>query len=302
MPESDNREEPANVHTQNQSRGSHRIVLACRGGTMIRFPDFIRKHAFQRPDHCATHFEGRDVTWAQMNHRCHAMAAQLVALGVEPGDRVAYLGLNSHWIVEMYLIPSMIGAISLPINYRLSVAEMAGVIDDGTPKVLIVDRHFTAQASALMARDSTLQTLILADWDMPDARLPAGTLHYDTLIADAPQVDDTTFDTRASASDDTMILFYTSGTTGEPKGVMLSHSNFLINASGSGHLYGYRSDDVLLLSGPLFHLGTGSRVFTAVTYGTTMVVQPRFEVEDTMRMIEAHKITTMTMVPPCSTW
>ncbi len=264
---------------------------------MIRFPDFIRKHAFQRPDHCATHFEGRDFTWAQMNHRCHAMAAQLVALGVEPGDRVAYLGLNSHWIVEMYLVPAIIGAISLPINHRLSVAEMAGVIADGTPRVLIVDRHFTAQANALMAGDTSLQTLIFADWDRPDDRLPADTLHYDTLIASAPPTDEASFDARASASDDTMILFYTSGTTGEPKGVMLSHSNFLINAAGSGHLYGYRSDDVLLLSGPLFHLGTGSRVFTAVTFGTTMVVQPKFEVEDTMRMIEAHKITTMTMVP-----
>lgn len=264
---------------------------------MIRFPDFIRKHAFHRPDHCAMHFEGRDFTWAQMNRRCHAMAAQLVALGVEPGDRIAYLGLNSHWIVEMYLIPSMVGAISLPINHRLSLTEMAGVISDGTPRILIVDRHFKPEARDLMARCPSLETLILADWDMPDASLHADTMHYDTLIASAPDVPEDAFDHRASGSDDTMILFYTSGTTGEPKGVMLSHSNFLINASGSGHLYGYRSDDVLLLSGPLFHLGTGSRVFTAVTYGTTMVVQPKFEVEDTMRMIEAHKITTMTMVP-----
>lgn len=264
---------------------------------MIRFPDFIRKHAFTRPDHCAMRFEGRDISWSQMQRRCHAIAAQLVTLGVQPGDRVAYLGLNSHWIVEMYLIPSLIGAISLPLNYRLSVAEMCGIIADGTPQILIVDRHFKPQACDLMAQCPSLHTLILADWDAPDSDLPDGTLHYETLITAAPPVADDAFDDRASASDDTMILFYTSGTTGQPKGVMLSHSNFLINAAGSGHLYGYRSDDVLLLSGPLFHLGTGSRVFTAVTYGTTMVIQPKFEVEDTMQMIEAHKITTMTMVP-----
>lgn len=264
---------------------------------MIRFPDFIRKYAYQRPDWRATYFEGRDYNWAQMNRRVHAIAWQLQKLGVKPGDRVAYLGLNSHWIVEMYVVPSMIGAISVPINHRLSIEEMVGVIGDSTPAILIVDRHFRDQAAELMAQCPTLQTLILADWGQPGDTLPDGTLHYDTLISDAPEVAEDAFDDCASRSDDTMILFYTSGTTGQPKGVMLSHSNFLVNATGSGHLYGYRQDDVLLLSGPLFHLGTGSRVFTALAYGTTMVVQPKFEVEDTLRMIEAQRITTMTMVP-----
>ena len=264
---------------------------------MIGYPDYIRKYAFQRPDWRATHFEGRDHSWAQVNRRTHAMAWQLQKLGLKLGDRVAYLGLNSHWIVEMYVVPSMIGAISVPMNHRLSVEEMQGVIADSTPAILIVDRHFKEQANDLMAKCASLETLILADWDQPGPDLPEGTLHYDTLIEGAPKVAENAFDAVASRSDDTMILFYTSGTTGQPKGVMLSHSNFLVNATGSGHLYGYRQDDVLLLSGPLFHLGTGSRVFTALAYGTTMVVQPKFEVEETMRMIEDQKITTMTMVP-----
>ncbi|WP_373029538.1 AMP-binding protein, partial [Sulfitobacter sp.] len=209
---------------------------------MIRYPDFIRKYAYQRPDWRATHFEGRDYSWAQMNRRVHAIAWQLEKLGVRPGDRVAYLGLNSHWIVEMYVVPSMIGAISVPINHRLSVEEMVGVIGDASPAILIFDRHFREQAADLLALCPSLHTLILADWDQPADDLPDGTLHYDTLIDEAPAVADDAFDDRASRSDDTMILFYTSGTTGQPKGVMLSHSNFLVNATGSGHLYGYRQD------------------------------------------------------------
>ena len=264
---------------------------------MIRFPDLIRKYAFQTPDDIATHFEGRDFTWARFRDRIQGIGRALVDLGVAPGDRVAFLGQNSHWLVEMYFAPCAVGAICVPINFRLSEDEMVEVIADCTPEVLFVDRHFADRAAALMARCPSLKTLIHADWDPAPESLPDGTLDYDALVAAAGAVPDDAFDDRAGRSDDTMIIFYTSGTTGAPKGVMLSHSNLLVNATGSGHLYGYRASDILLLSGPLFHLGTGSRAYTAVAYGTTMVIQPRFQVEETMRIIEAQRITTMTLVP-----
>ncbi len=263
---------------------------------MIRYPDLIRKYAFQTPDKIATHFEGRDFTWAQFRDRIQGIGRALVDLGVAPGDRVAYLGQNSHWLVEMYFAPCAIGALCVPINFRLTEDEMAALIADCTPEVLFVDRHFADRAAALMGRCPSLKTLIYADWDAPEG-LPTKTLFYDDLVARAGKVPDDAFDDRASRSDDTMIVFYTSGTTGQPKGVMLSHSNLLVNATGSGHLYGYRQTDILLLSGPLFHLGTGSRAYTAVAYGTTMVIQPRFQVDETMRIIEEQRITTMTLVP-----
>ena len=264
---------------------------------MNRFPDLIRKYALRDPGKMATYFEGRDFTYAQFCDRIQGMGQVLVNHGVQPGDRVAHLGQNSHWLVEMYYVPCVIGAILVPLNYRLSEDEMVDVIADCTPEVLVVDRHFVDRAAALMDRCPSLKQLIFADWDTDAPGLPAGTPSYDTLVAQVGKVADDAFDDRASRSDDTMIIFYTSGTTGVPKGVMLSHANLLTNAIGSGHLYGYRETDILLLSGPLFHLGTGSRVYTAVAYGTSMVVQPRFEVEETMRMIQDRRITTMTLVP-----
>ena len=264
---------------------------------MIQFPDFIRKYAATTPDRRALHFEGRDFTWAQFNDRCHRMAQALLNLGVGPGGRVAFLGQNSHWLVETYFTPCMIGAIAVPINFRLSESEMVDLIADCTPTVLIVDRHFQDRAADLMRLCPSLKHLIFADWDTPTDSLPADTIHYGTLLAETPPVANDAFVDRASKSDDTMILFYTSGTTGAPKGVMLSHSNLLVNATGSGHLYGFLQEDVLLLSGPMFHLGTGSRVYTALAYGATMVVQSKFEVTETMQMIEAQKISTMTLVP-----
>ena len=111
---------------------------------MIRFPDYIRKHAFHQPDKKATHFEGRDFTWAEFSARIHGMGQALTDLGVARGDRVAVLGNNSHWMVEMYYVPCTIGAICVPINYRLSEQEMVEVIADCTAEVLVVDRHHAA--------------------------------------------------------------------------------------------------------------------------------------------------------------
>jgi len=264
---------------------------------MIRLPDLARKYASHTPNKPATFFEGHTHSWSQFSTRLHGMAKALRKLGVEPGDRIAFLGMNSHWLVEMYLVPCMIGAISVPLNYRLSEDEMVALVKDCAPKVLIVDRHFKTRAAALMDRCGSLGTLIYADWDKAGNDLPPHTLDYDTMVKDAGAVTHEAFDDIASASDDTMILFYTSGTTGLPKGVMLSHSNMLANATGTGPLYQYHSDDVLLLSGPLFHMGTGSRVFTSLVYGSTKIIQPKFEVDETMHLIEAQKVTAMTTVP-----
>lgn len=264
---------------------------------MFRFQNLIRRNAFATPDKIATHFEGRDFTWAAFKERIEAMSLAFVKLGVKPGDRVAFLGYNSHWLVEMYFAPCNIGAICVPMNYRLSEDEMVGVLGDCTPEILIVDRHFQDRATELMSRCPSLKHLIYADWDVPGDALPDGTLHYDTLIAQAAEGADDRHNDCASASDETMILFYTSGTTGQPKGVMLSHNNLLANSVGSGPLYGYRASDIVLLSGPLFHLGTGSRIYTSVVYATKLVIQAKFEVTEAMALIQNHKITTMTLVP-----
>jgi acyl-CoA synthetase (AMP-forming)/AMP-acid ligase II len=264
---------------------------------MIHFPDYIRKHAFRRPNHRALHFEGRDFTWAQYCARLHGIAQALVDLGVAPGDRVAYLGQNSHWIAESYFSPSLIGAISVPLNYRLAEDEMVEVIADCTPEVLIVDRHFQDRAAALMQRCPSLKHLIFADWDAPDAVLPGDTLIYEDLVKTHSDVSVDAFTDRASRNDDTIIIFYTSGTTGVPKGVMLSHANMMVNATAAGHLYGFQENDHILLSGPLFHLGSGSRIYTHAAYGSTLVIQPKFEVEEAMEMIQDHRITTVTLVP-----
>ncbi|MEM9814105.1 MAG: AMP-binding protein, partial [Pseudomonadota bacterium] len=200
-------------------------------------------------------------------------------------DRVAYLGLNSHWLTEIYFAPSLIGALAVPLNHRLAPAELEVILDDCAPKALICDRHFASVAETLGAK---VETLISADWDPAD-----GLAQYEDLLADAAPPPGRS----GSADQDSMILFYTSGTTGRPKGVMLSHTNMLTNAAGTSAAYGYTPEDTLLLSGPLFHLATGSRVFSAALYGIPMVIQPKFDVETLMSLIDTHGVTTTTLVP-----
>lgn len=264
---------------------------------MIRFPDMIRKHAFHRPNHRAIHFEGRDFDWQTFSARVHGMARALADLGIAPGDRVAFLGQNSHWMIETYFAPCLIGAIMLPVNYRLSEDEQVALLDDSAPRVLIVDRHYQSRAAALIERSAATEILIFADWDPPEPGLPAGALILEDLIKAAGDVPPDAFDDRASGSDDAMLIFYTSGSTGVPKGVMLSHANLLSNALGSGPLFGYTPEDVSLFTGPLFHLASGSRVYTSILFGTSIVIQSRFDVVGMMELVQNQRITMTTLVP-----
>ncbi|MEM1274362.1 MAG: long-chain fatty acid--CoA ligase [Pseudomonadota bacterium] len=251
----------------------------------MRLFDLIEKQAFHTPQKPATIFEGRTHDWSTFHDRIIGLAGALAALGVKSGDRVAYLGLNSHWLTEIYFAPSLLGALAVPLNHRLAPSELAIILEDCLPKALIYDRHFAPLAESFGA---TVETLILADWEQT-----GGVLNYEELIAEKPPMPDGS----GSSDQDSMILFYTSGTTGRPKGVMLSHTNMLTNATGTSAAYGYTAEDRLLLSGPLFHLATGSRVFSAALCGISMVIQPKFDVEQLMTLIDTHGVTTTTLVP-----
>ena len=179
----------------------------------------LRRAAQIRPRGQSTIFEGRRRVWSETADRVAGIAGGLKEAGVRPGDRVAILGLNSDRYFElMYAIP-WLGAVMAPVNTRLAPPEIRYILEDSGARVLFVDGAMAANAAALAGQLPGIREMFYLD-DAP----PSGMRPYEELAA-APAIED------AGAGGDTLAgLFYTGGTTGKSKGVMLSHNNLVWNA------------------------------------------------------------------------
>jgi len=258
---------------------------------MIRLADTLTKAAWHWGDQPSLTFEDKTFTWAETETRCQGLAAGLYGLGIRPEDKVAFLGLNSHWFFECYFVPSRIGAALVAINNRLAVPEMIACANDCRPKVLIVDDSFIDEAKAVAENCPFIETLIHAG----HGPAPEGMLSLeDVLLADPESVD---FDSLSSSDDDTLLIFYTGGTTGQYKGVMLSHTNIFANTIGGIAAYGFLEGETHMLYGPLFHLAAGARLFWAAFLGAHTIILPKFEVTEVLRLVPAFKVDTIQMVP-----
>lgn len=233
------------------------------------------------------------ITWRDMENRVWRMARALRERGVQQGDRVAYLGVNSHRYFETYYTPSRIGAIAVPLNFRLAQPELIQALEDCTPTVLMADALHFDTARELQKAVPSIRHLIWAD----DAPAPDGVESYDTLVGGDTQDDGDGIEELGSADRDTAIIFYTGGTTGRGKGVMLSHSNLFVNSSCAIPIYGFQQRETQMMSGPMFHLGSGSRVFTSGLLSSHTIIVPKFDAVDAMQAIEDHGIASIQLVP-----
>ncbi|HEY3771605.1 MAG TPA: long-chain-fatty-acid--CoA ligase [Solirubrobacteraceae bacterium] len=232
---------------------------------------------------------GRSLTYAELAQRVAGLGAALAGLGVEPGDRVAFLGVNSLAHLECWLGVPAAGRVLVDLNTRLAVEELAFMVDDCAPRVLVHDPANADLAAALRDRCGSLEMLV-ADG--------AGEgLTYERWLADAvdggargPQPAPIGADTLAAIS-------YTGGTTGSPKGVMLSHGNLAANALHNLIITGHRADDVFLHVNPMFHVAGIANVVAATWVGARQVVLPRFDPAAVTETIERERVTLATFVP-----
>ena len=220
--------------------------------------------------------------------RVARLAGALQNLGMKPGDRVAMLAANGPGYIEFYFGVLWGGGIIVPINSRFVLAEMIEQTRDAEPVILIVDQNFSEIGIAVMEGSPSIRVLLANGHTSASRRAQ----DYEHTVAAADAVDDA-----MRSGDDLACLFYTGGTMGRTKGVMLSHGNLWANAITTTAHCGFDESLVHLHAGPLFHLGAGGRVYTTALVGGKHVVIPRFTPQLALEAIAREKVTCATFVP-----
>ncbi len=228
----------------------------------------------------------RKRTWAEVADRVSRGAGALHRLGIKPGGRVAVLAGNSDTYVELLAAVPWAGGAIVPMNTRWSEAELADGVRDCSPKLLIVDETRVDLGRRLVASSPEPVTLLTFFPEADD--VPA----YETLLAAADPLED-----RHRTGDDLFGIFYTGGTTGRSKGVMLSHRNVLANAVSTYAEGYYRDDAVCLCSGGMFHASGTWPGVAVMGSGGTLVMMPSFVPGDALKLIAEHRITEGLLVP-----
>lgn len=247
----------------------------------------LRRALQINPHGLATVFKDRRRTWAEIGDRVARLASGLHALGVGEGDRVALLMLNSDRYLELYLATAWAGAVIVPLNIRWSPLENEDALRDCRAKVLVVDTAFAATGDTLGKALPDL-ALVFAD----DTDPPAGMENYEALIARGAPVPDA-----MRKSSDLAGIFYTGGTTGRSKGVMLSHRNLManaLNALGEGM---FPASSIYLHAAPMFHLANGAAMYSLLLSGGSNVIIQSFTPEGVMAAIQTERVTDVLLVP-----
>jgi long-chain acyl-CoA synthetase len=226
--------------------------------------------------------------WPQTLERIARLAAALRDLGVADGDRVAVLALNSTRYFECFYGAWWAGAVIVPLNVRWAAPEIAYSLADSGASVLVVDQAFAPLLPALAGRGLALPRVVYAG----DGVAPGGTRAYEDLLGGATPCAD-----RLRGGDDIAGIFYTGGTTGVAKGVMLSHANLFANALSNIAQLQLRDDEVYLHAAPMFHLADGLSTWGVTMVGGTHVFISRFEPALVMEAIGRHVVTFTTLVP-----
>ncbi len=221
--------------------------------------------------------------------RTHRLANALVELGVGPGDRVSFVTFNTHHLLEAYYGVIEAGAVLNPINIRLASHEIAYILDHAASKVVFFHRDFAPLVNEIRPRLATRPTFVILDGE------PGGLAdhEYEALLASgSPNPLHPEIDENALAE-----LFYTSGTTGLPKGVAMTHRELYLHSLAAQVGLGFTEDDVVLHVVPLFHVnGWGTPHFLTMIGGRHVMLR-RFDPTALMDLVERHRVTRLLAVP-----
>jgi long-chain acyl-CoA synthetase len=255
--------------------------------------ELVASAAARMPDKTAIIFRDQPTTFGELNQRVNQVSNGLLTLGIKKGDRVGLYLHNLPLFMEAYYGLQQIGATVVPLNPLYKPAELTYILNDCQAKAVITVGMFYPGIAAARAEIPSLQYVVVAAPETPE-----GAISWRHTFGEAPAV---TPNATAIAPNDVAVICYTSGTTGRPKGAMLTHQNFISNCTqmNTSQRIGLNGEDVVWVGLPLFHIyAMNVAMNLSIMYGAKMVVMDRFEPAAAMEMIAKHHVTAVHGAPP----
>ncbi|MFT3715561.1 MAG: fatty-acid--CoA ligase FadD5 [Gordonia sp. (in: high G+C Gram-positive bacteria)] len=249
----------------------------------------VRRHAAMTPDKPALKFMGSVTTWSELDDRVRRLAAALRRRGVGFGDRILVVMLNRSEYVETVFAANLVGAIPVPVNIRMTPPEIAFLVQDSGAEMIVTESLLAPLADAVAAMTGTIRNVVVVG-DTDDKHLK-----YEDLAAedasDLPEID--------VPEDTVALIMYTSGTTGKPKGAMLTHENMQAQALTCIQALGTKPDDIGSCVAPMFHIAGLGAMAPLFYMGALSLIHPlgAFDPNDLLDLMEAEGTTSIFLVP-----
>lgn len=249
--------------------------------------DLCRRSAKFNPHKTAVVSKENRFTFGEFYERTNRIAQGLIGLGVKKGDRIAVLMNNGHQYIELYFAIPKTGGIITPLNYRLAGQELSWIVNNAEASVLIFQENYLPAVEAIKSELKCVKCYICTEGSH------SGTMNYGKLISQSsakePEVD--------VHDDDVVSIFYTSGTTGTPKGAMLTHRNIISNCNLINVENKIKAGDVFLIVAPMYHTITPACMYAHMYRGNTNVVMEQFDPKILLETIEKEKVSHVFLVP-----
>ena len=248
----------------------------------------VRRHAQMIPDRPALRFQGKSTTWKELDERTHRLAAALRRRGIDFGDRIVIIMLNRSEYVELVFAANLIGAIPVPVNIRMAPPEIAFIAQDSGAKLIATETLLAPLADAVAGMTGISDVVVVGE-------PREGHLNYEELVAedgaDLPEID--------IPEETVALLMYTSGTTGKPKGAMLTHQNMQSQALTTVQALNTTPDDIGSCVAPLFHIAGLGAMAPLFQTGALSLIHPlgAFDPNALLDLMEAEGTTSIFLVP-----
>jgi fatty-acyl-CoA synthase len=257
---------------------------------------WVERWSDLQPDKPALIFEGETISYSLLHRRADRTGCWLQSIGIKKGDRVAVMMSNCPEFIELYLACSRLGAIFVPVNFRMAAPEVGYTLKNCRPRLFIFGSEFSEELAALDIKNHLSPVLIAS---VGEHTIDPAVLDYHAGVDKFEGLEPcTTSSTGPADPEEPQVIMYTSGTTGRPKGAVLTHRKTFFNCLNADIFFKLHFDDVMLIILPLFHSGGLFIQASPVLYkGATMIIHPKFDPLKAFGNIERFRVTKFLGVP-----